>query len=119
MQNAPVRRGPERSGEVFGPVRRMRAISRSCAADAVQSARQGDWCIGNTVVSKTATRGSTPRSPAPDPARRPLGARDAGGGTRTPKDVSPPAPKTGASANSATPAERVSAAEQRELLHFR
>ena len=24
----------------------------------------GDWCIGNTVVSKTATRGSTPRSPA-------------------------------------------------------
>jgi hypothetical protein len=24
---------------------------------------RGDWCIGNTVVSKTATRGSTPRSP--------------------------------------------------------
>src|SRR5262249_9237004 len=24
----------------------------------------GDWCIGNTAVSKTATRGSTPRSPA-------------------------------------------------------
>src|SRR5579884_2863237 len=30
--------------------------------------------------------------------------RDAGGGTRTLKGVSPPAPKTGASANSATPA---------------
>jgi hypothetical protein len=28
------------------------------------AARQGDWCIGNTAVSKTATRGSTPRSPA-------------------------------------------------------
>jgi hypothetical protein len=25
---------------------------------------RGDWCIGNTAVSKTATRGSTPRSPA-------------------------------------------------------
>jgi HAD superfamily hydrolase (TIGR01509 family) len=28
------------------------------------AASPGDWCIGNTVVSKTATRGSTPRSPA-------------------------------------------------------
>jgi hypothetical protein len=25
---------------------------------------QGDWCSGNTAVSKTAARGSTPRSPA-------------------------------------------------------
>ena len=29
----------------------------------------GDWCIGNTAVSKTATRGSTPRFPAAAPHR--------------------------------------------------
>jgi hypothetical protein len=29
---------------------------------------RGDWCIGNTVVSKTATPGSIPGSPARKPA---------------------------------------------------
>jgi hypothetical protein len=31
----------------------------------------GDWCIGNTAVSKTATRGSIPRSPACQRPRNP------------------------------------------------
>jgi hypothetical protein len=36
----------------------------------------------------------------------PAGAGHAGGGTRTPKSASPPAPKAGASTNFATPAVR-------------
>jgi hypothetical protein len=37
------------------------------AAHLSSAGAPGDWCIGNTAVSKTATRGSTPRSPAPMP----------------------------------------------------
>jgi two-component system OmpR family sensor kinase len=38
---------------------------------------------------------------------------DAGGGTRTPKAVKPPAPKAGVSTNSTTPARRIQATESR------
>src|SRR5258708_22612976 len=35
------------------------------------NSRRGDWCIGNTVVSKTATPGSIPGSPAARKPRKP------------------------------------------------
>src|SRR5437660_2694705 len=48
----------------------------------------GDWCIGNTVVSKTATRGSTPRSPAlARPRRRSLLQRVLARGAPTSRDA--------------------------------
>jgi hypothetical protein len=47
---------------VVGPTARA-GIARGCSGP-YNPVPPGDWCIGNTVVSKTATRGSTPRSPA-------------------------------------------------------
>ena len=43
---------------------RPRRLCSGCPARARKIGASGDWCIGNTVVSKTATPGSIPGSPA-------------------------------------------------------
>src|SRR5262249_24714035 len=45
-------------------LRGARASAPDSRGERVRSALSGDWCIGNTAVLKTATRGSAPRSPA-------------------------------------------------------
>jgi hypothetical protein len=46
------------------------SASRCQTASVSQVGPLGDWCSGNTAVSKTATRGSIPRSPASGKPRR-------------------------------------------------
>ena len=55
--------------------RRRPSVGATCAATRLSNS-VGDWCIGNTVVSKTAASGSTPGSPVA--RRRPENRRFTG-----------------------------------------